>query len=282
MAAVLLLLGSGMAVFAVELSSTLGAVVFDPTMVELSGEESRLSAFHLMGNLQADFDLSNSLSLAISLEHDPILLTRIIPLVGFTTDVISLNIGPYMGFLDYLDPEINPGISMALDVAAPGIVFGSLRFDTTLSSGSIAPENFIQKYWNMRLGFWVPRIIFSLGAENRSLFEQRGSEIYSNEWTRYILSADFFQKNVPRTFRFDFGLQQLSWLLRSLPDEGYQFNSLFVGVEFTSQINLAVKIILGGEASVYSWDARQGIGEASYTNPLLFSVRFGTVWSIGK
>jgi hypothetical protein len=277
-----LLFWGGAGVFAVELSTTLGAVGFDPFLAEISGEDTRFDTFHIVGNVAADFDVSKFIGLTLSVEQDPVLMTRILPLAGFTSNVLSVKAGPFLGFLDPLNPDVKPGLSVALDVAAPGIVFGSIRFDTSISVGSLTPETFIQKYWMVKAGFWVPHIIFSLGAESRSLSEERSSGVFTNEWNKYTLSADFFQKNVPRTFRLDVGLQNLKWVPQDAPEEGYNVNSIFVGAEFHWQITQLFKLVLGGEGAVYSWNADQDIAQGDPPGLLFYGVHVGMVWSIGK
>jgi hypothetical protein len=276
------LFGGGAGAFAVDLSITPGVVGFDPYLAEISGRESPLGNFHVMGNVMADFEVSESVSLTLSVEQDPIQMTRILPLAGFTSNAISVRAGPFLGFMDSLNPDVKPGISVALDVAAPGIVFGSIRFDTTLSTGSLVPETFIQKYWSVKAGFWVPYVIISLGAESRSLSEERRTGVFTNEWNKYTLSADFFKKNNPLTFRIDAGLQNLKWAPQNVPEAGYNVNSLFVGAEVQWQVTLPLKLVLGGEGAVYSWNADRDIGEEEPPSLLLLGGHIGMVWSIGK
>jgi hypothetical protein len=138
----------------------------------------------------------------------------------------------------------------------------------------------MQKYWSVKAGFWVAPIIFSLGAENRSLTEERRTGVFTNEWNKYIFSMDFFQKNIPRTFRFDMGIQNLKWVPQHAPELGYDINSLFIGAEFNWQITTLFKLVLGGEGAVYSWNADQDIAQEDPPGLLLYGVHLGMVWSI--
>jgi hypothetical protein len=282
-AVLLFLLCGGAAVFAMELGATVGIMGHDPTLNEISGTEGAdIMAVIPFGKTQADFDISDNLELAIIVEHDPIVMTRIMPVLGYTyNNLINLKIGPFMGFSDVRETDANPGISIAFDIAAPGVVFGSVRFDTTISGGTIALRNFVQELWEVKAGFWVPHVIFSLGVQNRSFTTLRESEIYTRKWTRYTFSMDFFQKNVPRTWRFDLGYQKLKWIPHDRPAEGYEYGSFFLGAEFHLKVTYAVEIILGGEGAVFSWDSSKGIAWDSQKFAL-FETHFGLVWSIGK
>jgi hypothetical protein len=280
-AGVLFLLCGGTVVFAADLGVALGVTGFDSALNELSGQDADVMSFGVFGNARAGFDISENMEMTVTVDHDPILKTRIIPLLGFTYNVVSLKVGPFMGFSDIREVDVNPGISMSLDAAAPGIVFGSLRFDTTIGGGGIAPRDFVQELWEVKAGFWTPYVIFSLGAQSRAFTGQRNAEIRTGKWTRYIFSMDFFQKNVPRTWRFDLGFQQLKWTPHNKPEEGYEYGSFFLGAEFHIQADYAVEIVIGGEGSVFSWNTQSGIGGGSKI-VTLFETRFGINWTIGK
>jgi hypothetical protein len=270
-----------MAAFGVDIGTTLGVMGFDPGLKEIFGSDSDSIALRVLGNAQADFDISETMNLTLSVEHDPILMTRVMPLLGFSYNLISLKVGPFMGFSDIQVVDVNPGISMALDITASGIVFGSLRFDTSMGGGSIVPKEFAQEMWEVKAGFWTPYIIFSIGAQNRSFTEQQDAGIYSKEWTRYVFSMDIYQKNNPRTFRIDMGLQKLKWMTYKQPEQLFDYNSFFLGAEFQWQINYLFKIIIGIEGSVYSWDAQKSI-DAQVPSMVLVKANLGTVWTIGK
>jgi hypothetical protein len=280
-AVVLFLFWGETAIFAVELGTTLGIMNADAALNETFGTDADIMSFIPFGKAHAGFDISDNTGLTVTVEHDPVLMTRIIPVLDFTYSLINLKAGPFMGFSDIREIDINPGISMTLDAAAPGIVFGSIRFDTTIGGGGIASRNFAQELWEIKAGFWTPRVIFSLGAQNRAFTTRQESEIYTNKWTRYIFSMDFYQKNVPRTWRFDLGYQKLKRLPHERPEEGYEYGSFFVGAEFHIQLNYTVKIILGTEGSLFSWNFKNSAG-GNYQGFAPFETRFGLVWNTGK
>ncbi|MDR2743238.1 MAG: hypothetical protein LBB98_13960 [Treponema sp.] len=281
-AAVLFLLCGRTVVFGVELGVALGVMGHDPTLNEMFGTDADLMSFIPFGNAHTGFDITDNMGLTITVDQDPILKTRIMPVLGFTyNNIVNLKIGPFMGFPDIREIDVNPGISMTLDVAAPGVVFGSIRFDTTIGGGNIAPRNFVQELWEIKAGFWTPYIIFSLGAQNRSFTVLRESEIYTSKWTRYIFSMDFFQKNVPRTWRFDLGYQKLRWFPHDQPTDGYEYRAFFLGAEFHLKVNYTTEIIMGGEGTFFSWNPKNS--RKWYTQSfVLFETRLGLVWSIGK
>jgi hypothetical protein len=279
--AVLLWLCGGMAVFAVELGTTIGIIGSDPALNEIFGTDADNMALFFAGNAWTGFDISENMGLTITVDHDPVLMTRIIPVLEFSYNLVSLKVGPFMGFQDIRTIDVNPGISMSLDIAAPGIVFGSIRFDTTIGGGNIALRNSAQELWEVKAGFWTSHVIFSLSAHSRSSATQKEAEIYTKMWTRYTLSLDFFQKNVPRTWRFDFGFQQLKWLSQSRPEDGYEYGAFFLGAEFHIKLNYTTEIILGGEISNFLWNFENGVRWELEKKPI-FETRFGIVWGIGK
>jgi hypothetical protein len=272
-----------MTAFSADVGTTINVIGFDSTLNKIfTGIDAGPLFLMPAGNVWAGFDVSDTMDLTITVDHDPILRTRIIPVMGFSYNLVSLKIGPFIGFSDIREADVNPGISMTLDMAAPGIVFGSIRFDTTIGGGSgIAPKNFVQELWEVKAGFWTPYVIFSLSAQNRSFTERKESEIYTNEWARYTLSLNFFQKNIPRIWQFDLGFQQLKWQPHSRPAEELGYNSFFLGAEFHVIINRTVEFFVGGEGALYSWDAKDAIGKGE-VSPTLFKAFSGIIWSIGK
>jgi hypothetical protein len=270
-----------MAAFSADIGTTINVIGFDSTLNKtFTGIEADSLSFMPVGNIWTGFDVSDTMDLTITVEHDPILRTRIIPVVGFSYNLVNLKIGPFIGLSDIREVDINPGISMTLDIAAPGIVFGSIRFDTTVSGG-IVPKNFAQELWEVKAGFWTPYVIFSLSAQNRSFTERKEAEIYTNEWTRYTLSLNFFQKNIPRIWQFNLGFQQLEWLPHSRPEEKLGYNSFFLGAEFHVVINRTIEFFIGGEGSVYSWEAKNTI-DSGMVKSTLFEVFSGVTWSINQ
>jgi hypothetical protein len=276
---VLLLVVCGGLLRAVDLSGFGGLAIFNPAQIESAGSGSPTEDLHFLGNLTAVFDITNVLRFHAIVEQDPLLMNRIIPMVEFNIGYFNLNLGPFIGSRNFFKSEINPGISMGLDFSIPGIVFGALRFDSTINAG-IFPGNFLQEYREVRAGFWVPYAVVTLGSNTRTILEKQGNTGFISQWERYFFAADVYEKNIPWTLRVDLGFQRLNWLIQERPREGYHFNSIYAGLEIGRQINYSLRIYVAGEFSVYSWESQNLTGAKPFTATVFGDFRLGAVWHI--
>jgi hypothetical protein len=276
-----LFLGGAMAVFGADIGTTVDTMVFDPGLNGITGFNGDDIPLSVRANIHAGFAISDNLNLTFTVENDPILLTRVLPLLNFSYNLIELRIGPFIGLSDIQAVNANPGISMALDINAAGIVFGSLRYDSSIDGGSLIPRNYAQEMWEIKAGLWTPFSVFSIGAQNRSFLEEQGPEIHSNKWTRYTFSMDIYRKNSPRTFRIDMGMQELRWMPYNGMEDSFAYNMFFMGMEFQWQVSYLFKITIGAESSVYCWDARKSL-EAQNPDMLLLKFHMGMLWTLGQ
>jgi hypothetical protein len=249
------------AVFALDLTIAggIGNMAFDPgETASLGGRGQefapRLYPFALV---QAAGDYSSLISYRVALERDPVLRHRLIADFGFTIGFVRLDVGPFMGFFNSWQRVITPGISAAVTLEWPGILFGTLAAGSTLGSGIRAYGDYTQETGSLALGFWVPYAVTTLGANLKRFTKQvDGALVTEDEWTRYLLSAEVFTKNVPYTVHVDMGYQTLKRSYFSpLKTDSDTLKSVFLGFETTFRINSLLKIILGAEMPVYSWGA---------------------------
>jgi hypothetical protein len=237
-------------VFALEFTGEAALTPFQPPD---KGEESLFDALHLWGNLQFAQDFSSGVGFDIRVEHDPILLNRLITRIGYRTHYLAVNLGPLLGVLNGDRSGIFPGLSLSLETVFPGKFFASLRLDSTIGRRQWETGDYTQDFIQARTGFWLPNVIFSLEYSARFFAEKAVPRDYRSEWTRFDLSADVFKKNVPYRVLINAGYEHISWAPANNSGPAYLLRAVYSGLELHIQLHPSFELSLGAEIPVYSW-----------------------------
>jgi hypothetical protein len=273
-----LLLSLPLGGFALDLTVTggLGNAAFDGGRRESLGEGVfSPSPLYFLGQIRVDWDYSDVISFSAALERDPLLRNRISTNVGFTTGVIRLDMGPFMGVFNTKKDGTTAGISTAASLEIPGILFASVKVASTIGAGIKVTGDYIQESGEINLGFWVPHVVTTLSVKNKGFTEQAADNlIIMDEQIRYQLGADVFAKNIPYTVHIDMGYQSLKRsYISSAPAKTDELKSIYAGFEAVFTARPFVKLILGAEAPIYSWG--QAPLKAPPMSTLMFRVHTG-------
>jgi hypothetical protein len=236
--------------FALELTGEAALTPFQPVN---GGEENFFDTLHLWGNLQLAEEFFPNIGFDIRVEHDPILLNRVIARVGYRTHYLAVNLGPFLGALNSDASGIFPGLSLSLETVFPGVFFASFRLDSTIGRRQWETGDYTQEFILARTGFWLPNVIISLEYSARFFAEKAVPADYRNEWTRFNLSADIFKKNVPYRALINTGYERLSWTPANNSGPAYLLRAVYAGLELHFQFHSSFGLYLGAEVPVYSW-----------------------------
>jgi hypothetical protein len=253
-----LLLGLPLGGFSLDLTlkGGLGNMNFDPERREALGEGVfSPSGIYPLGQIRIDWEYSGTMNFSAAFERDPLLRNTIGANVGFTTGVIRLDMGPFMGFFNTPGDTMTPGISTAINLEIPGRVFASVKVASTIGAGLKVQGGYVQESGEISLGFWVPYVVVTLGVKNRGFTEQiTDNLVIMDEQIRYQFGADVFAKNVPYTVHIDMGYQSLKRsYVTPEPVATDELKSIFVGFEAVFTIRPFTRLILGAESPLYSW-----------------------------
>ncbi len=232
--------------------------------------------------------VNDSLTLKAGLFYDPILRYSTYALFEYRQDYISLSVGPFFGTLNTPGSILQAGISTTVKAQIPGILYASLRSDSTIGGRFTKDGDYIQELSELSLGYYIPNAICSINMSTKS-FVVRESAILEidDTLTEYSFKVDIFQKNIPFGILLSFGYQTLSrsYTDTSVPTpttEENKINSIVLGTNFTFQANDAMKISADLESSVYSFGTADG---TPLTIPdvlpeaYLFRSTVGVIWS---
>ena len=211
-------------------------------------------------------------------ERDPILRNRFFTNLRADFNYFYVETGPFIGLFNSQKQPFNPGLSAAMGLQIPGIIFAELNGSSTLAAPLDLTGFYYQNNGGISLGFWVPYVVCSLNMIVKNYAYHKETDlIIKDSLNRYFFRADVYTKNIPYTIQVDLGFQNLSrsYYLQDLTDE---FKSIFMGLEVTYTLNQSVKFIFGGEMPVYSWS------KSPMKNPpkssFLFEAWTGAVWTL--
>jgi hypothetical protein len=274
-----------------ELIGGLGNLAFDKEQTSALSDPANAGAFSpqtfplLLARLSVDH---RGLAYSGGFERDPLMRNRLFANIKAELDCFFIEAGPFIGLFNSSKLPVNPGISAALGLGIPGIVFARAKGSSTLGTVMEIKGNYSQNTGDISAGFWVPHVICSLNMSVRNFtIREKANLLVEDELARYFFSADVYTKNIPYTIRVDLGFQNLKRSYTSQDvtggnlardTQGDEYKSVFVGLEASYTTSPALKFLLGGEMPVYSWGARPMKDPPMGT--MLFQVRAGVVWTL--
>jgi hypothetical protein len=263
--------------FALEISSGTGVVIFNPQKGGDTTGHKAIDDLHFFGNVRVQEDITDRLVFDVFFEHDPILLNRFVTRFSFQHRYISFNAGPFFGVINSPTQPINPGITLALNITVPGIFFGALMADTTIGDGMLSDGDYQQRSFLGRAGFWIPSyLLVSFTADRRTFIERKEYTNLFNEWSRFYMATEIFNKNFFLAAPVKFGSEDLKWSLDNT-EGNYALNALYAGLELSLQVKPFLKILIGAETPVYFWISRNFIPDRP--SAFLLSTHLGFVWT---
>jgi hypothetical protein len=161
---------------------------------------------------------------------DPVLRNVTYGLLSYTESALTIGVGPFMGVFNDAGMPIKSGMSVALKIALPGILFASLISDATLGGDLQQNGDYLQERNRVEFGFYVKNAICTLGMTMEKFSQLLDGVRIVDALTSYSFRTDVFQKNVPYRLGILLSYQSLS-------------KSYFYGAETT--LNIVNSFVLG-------------------------------------
>lgn len=261
------------------LALSLGLWVFNP------GPEGyvddALSLAKLMegaGSFALTQGVSDTAGYRIILERDAVLLNRLIIRGVFRIGPLTLEAGPFLGFVNP-DPGImNPGVSALIRWVLPqtNTVSAHIRFDTSLGSLMGAETDYRQELQEFNFAWNPSFLLLGVTVTNRKLIRylEEGAQS-SSGWIRYQLSGLYINQPYNFSAGLTAGYQELNWYYSGGLHYGrYRYQSVYLGVEAGYRLQPSLDLTLYAEAPVWPLDYLDGFETAS-----LFNVNLGIRWT---
>lgn len=202
-------------------------------------------------------EISDAMSLKAGVFYDPILRYTTYTLFEYQHEFFKLGVGPFFGIFNTPGTILKSGISTSVRVEVPGILFASLRADSSIGSRFVKVGDYLQEFNEISVGYYIPNAICSVNLISKSFVTKQGETLeVDDSFTEYAFKVDMFQKNVAFTALLSFAYQTVtrSYLNTSTSvTHENTLNSLILGTNFRFQLAKGFTLITNLESNVYSF-----------------------------
>ncbi len=202
-------------------------------------------------------EINDDMSLKVGVLYDPILRYTTYTLFEYQHSFFKLGVGPFFGLFNTNETILKSGISTSVRVELPGIMFASLKADSSIGSRFVKVGDYLQEFNEISVGYYIPNAICSLNLTSKTFVTKQGTTLEVNDsFTEYAFKVDIFQKNVAFRALFSFAYQTLT---RTYLDTAASqtnentLNSLILGTDFTFKIANGIDLITNMESNIYSF-----------------------------
>jgi len=166
-------------------------------------------------------------------------------------------VGPFFGTFNTSGTILKSGISTAVRIELPGIIYASIRADSSIGSRFVKVGDYIQEYNKVSIGYYIPNAICSLNLTSKSFVTKQAANLeVDDSFTEYAFKVDMFQKNIAFRALLSFAYQTLTRTYlntdTSISHEN-KLNSLILGTDFTFKLNDGLSFITNFESNMYSF-----------------------------
>ncbi len=208
---------------------------------------------HLMDNLQVEAGFYS----------DPILRNTTRTIFTYDAKFLTVGIGPIFGLFNDLGTPVKSGLSASIRLEYPGVVFVSLRSDSSLGGALVQNGDYVQELTDFTLGVYFPHAICTLDLGTRSFEQVVSSQDVTDSLTEYTFAAEIFKKNVPYRVRLWMSYQDLSRSFVSASTTTATLGSIILGTQVEVTLPGPLVLTAGLEGNVYSFGLGSLVGSDS-------------------
>jgi len=207
-------------------------------------------------SLFGEHEISKDLSLEAGFFYDPILRNTTYTRFEYEDEFFRIGVGPFFGTFNSWSSILKSGISTSVRVEFPGLLFASLRSDSSIAARFIKAGDYMQERNEITFGYYIPNAICTLNLTTKRYVAQQSATLETDDsFTEYSFDVDIHQKNVPVRVLLSFAYQQRSrtYDFDSSPDESNSLNSLVFGTRLTVDVSPSIALIADIDHNIYSF-----------------------------
>lgn len=202
-------------------------------------------------------EISDDMSLKAGVFYDPVLRYTTYTLFEYQHEFFKLGVGPFFGTFNTPGTILKSGISTSVRVEIPGILYASLKADSSIGSRFVKVGDYLQEFNEISVGYYIPNAICSVSLTSKSFVTKQASNLeVDDSFTEYAFKVDMFQKNVSFRAMLSFAYQTLTRSYLNTVSSNVNentLNSLILGTNFTFQLADGFSLITNLESNVYSF-----------------------------
>ncbi len=203
--------------------------------------------------------VSDSVKVEAGFYSDPILRNTTRTIFTYDAKFLSVGIGPIFGLLNDLGTPVKSGISASVRLEYPGVLFFSLRSDSSIGGSLVQTGDYAQELTEIALGLYLPNAICSVGIRTRSFEQKAASQSVTDSLTEYTFSTEMYKKNVPYRLRIWMAYEDLTRSFIAASTTTATLGSVVLGTQVEASLPGAFVVTAGIEGNVYSF----GLGTLS-------------------
>jgi hypothetical protein len=207
--------------------------------------------------------LSDSISVESGFYSDPVLRNTSRTIFTYNTRFLSAGIGPVFGLFNDLGTPLKPGLSAFVRLEYPGVIFVTLRSDSTIGGSLVRVGDYSQERTDVALGVYFPNAICTLSVTTRSFEQKADTQNVTDSLTEYTVATEIYKKNVPYRLRVWMAYQDLSRSYITGSTVTATLGSVILGTEVEAILSAPVTLRAGVEGNVYSFGLGTLVGSDS-------------------
>jgi len=189
--------------------------------------------------------------------YDPILRYTTYTLFEYQHEFFKLGVGPFFGSFNTTGSILKSGISTSVRIELPGILFASLKADSSIGSRFVKIGDYLQESNKISVGYYIPNAICSFNLTSKSFVTKQAANLeVDDSFIEYAFKVDMFQKNVAFRALLSFAYQTLTrTYLDTITSNSTEnkLNSIILGTNFKFKINGGLSLITNLESNIYSF-----------------------------
>ena len=205
--------------------------------------------------------ITDNLGFETGFYSDPVLRNISYTLLSYSEKVITVGVGPFFGLFNDRGTLLKSGISTAVKLGLPGVVFLSFRSDSSIGGALVQEGDYLQQRSDISFGFYVQDAICTLSLDTRKFEQKTDVDTVVDTLTIYSFSTDIFQKNVPYRLIVKFSYQSLGREFVTGATTA-TLNSLVLGTEVDITMSGSLLLQAGIEGSLYSFGQGTLVGSS--------------------
>ena len=187
---------------------------------------------------------------------DPTLNNISYTLLKYSQQFFTLGVGPFFGLFNSATSLLKPGISTAIRIDFPRLLFVEFRADSSIGGRLVQEGDYLQERSDLTAGIYVKNAIASLNLLTKSYTYRTATEEIIDSLVEYSFRTDIYQKNVPYRILLSFAYQTRSKSFTNVSTSAavvHTLNSLVLGTRLDFQLTKYLSIMTNLDSSIYSF-----------------------------